>query len=1188
MNSLLRHLTISCAIAICCGGVFLLSCLEEAPLTAVEQTEAIPKPDDAPKPYSPEKAASLFKLPAELQMELVASEPLIREPSGVCWDQKGRLFVCELHGYNLNGQLDIDEQNKTGKLDKVVRRFFVPKRIEEAAKAGTYGTVKQLIDTDGDGRMDKASVWADHIPPCLGICPARDGIIVACSPDILFLADRDGDGIAEVREVLFTGFKARTLERRMGNPQWGLDDWIYFGRSFSATTVTGPHLSKPVQLPATDFRIKADGSAIEPVAGYVEGQGFTFTEFGDRFVSPIGWPASFIVPLPWHALARNPYVVTPTLTVQAFPSRRAYPTSKAHPWRTRRAQDPGFSKFYTEGWGIAESAPNGYFTSCCGPLVYQDNVLPGLHGQLLACEPAQNLIHRSLIQRDRLRLLLRRKKSEETSEFLTTTDSWFHPIALSHGPDGCVYIADFYREIIEDYSAIPRYLQQQYGLSHGKNYGRIWRIAAKNPPPLPSPDMSKLSPEELAAEVGSALFWRRQTARRLLTEGQSREVAPTLIKMAQNSHSTPVTIVNALHTLDSLGQLKPEVLVPLLKHTSSGVRRQVLQLAERWLEEHDQLLNAALSLKNDAEPIVRFQLAISLGASNDRRILPTLAELARRDCDDSWMRTAILSGLRDRGGKILSLLLNSPKELNQARFLLEPLCFAIGSRREPHELNQALLEITTLDDLTIQEPCLQGIQRSFNGPATVQLDKTTTKGLKGLADGNPSKVQSLAQLLVRLMKLETPEERAARVMRLKQRLQDVTVNVDDRIAAVTELSAENDATIGPILIKAIPSATPSLRSAILQVIFSRRDYLPDLLDAIEQKIIPKATISAVQREMLLNDKNPEIRSRANKLLSKKNSTVKKLIPQYIAALNKPRDVVHGREIFVKICGKCHQAHNQGVAVGPDLSSEFQRAEETIIEDILAPSQNISSAYVTYVAVTQSGQVFTGLLASESPTSITLKQPEGKQQVILRNEIEELRASDVSMMPEDLVKTLKPQDVADVIAWLRQPQDRVLLLEDDPSLATALTDGPGTAKFITGDKYSGDSSLLVTPPQRGSAQIKGWAFRIRENPAPGEYRYIRFVWKAPQAVGVMLELADKGQWPPSDQPIRRYFAGRNLTEWQAVAVAPRRPENWTVVTRDLWKDFGDFTLTGIAPTAIGGPALFDHIELLRKIDPPAQK
>ena len=171
----------------------------------------------------------------------------------------------------------------------------------------------------------------------------------------------------------------------------------------------------------------------------------------------------------------------------------------------------------------------------------------------------------------------------------------------------------------------------------------------------------------------------------------------------------------------------------------------------------------------------------------------------------------------------------------------------------------------------------------------------------------------------------------------------------------------------------------------------------------------------------------------------------------------------------------------------------------------------------------------------------------------------------------------------MITWLRQPQQQVVLLDDNPNIVTALSEGSGTAEFVTSEKYSGESCLRITPPQRFSSRIKGWEFRIREKPAVGEYRYLRFAWKSPQASGVMLELADNGQWPAADETLRRYFAGKNLTAWQAVGIAPRPPADWTVMTRDLWQDFGDFTLTGIAPTAIGGPAFFDRIELLGTLE-----
>jgi hypothetical protein len=128
----------------------------------------IPKPGDAPAPLSPAEAAKAFKLPAGFRIELVAAEPLVREPSGVCWDERGRLFVCELHGYNLEGQYDIEELNKTGQLDRVVRRIQANEEAKRAAEAETYGTIKLLRDTDGDGTIDRADVWARDLPGARG------------------------------------------------------------------------------------------------------------------------------------------------------------------------------------------------------------------------------------------------------------------------------------------------------------------------------------------------------------------------------------------------------------------------------------------------------------------------------------------------------------------------------------------------------------------------------------------------------------------------------------------------------------------------------------------------------------------------------------------------------------------------------------------------------------------------------------------------------------------------------------------------------------------------------------------------------------------------------------------------------------------------------------------------------------
>src|SRR2546429_427487 len=485
----------------------------------------IPKPPDAPRPMTPEQSAAAFKLPDGLRMEVVAGGPLIASPSAVCWDERGRMFVSELHGYNLAGQLDIEELNRTGKLDTQVRRVRADEKFKRAAEAGTFGVVKWLRDTNGDGRMDAAEVWATNLPPIYGLVPARGGIIVACAPDIVFLADRDGDGKAETREVLFTGFPTGELERGINAPQWGADGWIYFGRGWGGGKITGPHLPAPVELPGSDFRIRPDGSAIEPVTGATHTFGFAMTESGDRFTVTTTVPGIFIAPLPWRYLARNPDAATPSLEAPTG-DRRAYSISKPHPWRRKRADDPDYFKNYHWRYGAAESEAAGCVTASCGPMVWKDRARPGLRGQYFVCEPAGNLIHRALNEADGSALKIRRAPGEEKSEFAASTDAWSHPMNLTHGPDGCIWVTDYYREIIEDYSAIPRHLQQQYGVYAGHDRGRIYRLTHRDATRAPAADMSTLDAKALARECASPLFWRRQTAQRLLVERGGNPLIP--------------------------------------------------------------------------------------------------------------------------------------------------------------------------------------------------------------------------------------------------------------------------------------------------------------------------------------------------------------------------------------------------------------------------------------------------------------------------------------------------------------------------------------------------------------------------------------------------------------------------------------------------------------------------------------
>jgi putative membrane-bound dehydrogenase-like protein len=649
----------------------------------------IPQPTDAPKSLTPEQTAASYRLPPGFRLEVVACEPLIASPSGVCWDERGRMFVSELHGYNLEGQLDIEELNKSGQLDTQVRRVQADERFKKAAERGTYGVVKLLRDRDGDGRMDTADVWATNLPPAYGMVPARGGVIVACAPDIVFLADRDGDGRAEVREKLFTGFGTGALERGINAPQWGVDGWIYFGRGWGGGEISGPNLAQPVSLPNSDFRIRADGRAIEPVTGGTHTFGFAMTESGDRFVVSTTIPASYVAPLPWRYLVRNPNAATPA-TEAPTGDRRAYSISRPHPWRQKRADDPQYFKYYNSRYGAAESEAGGWFTAACGPMIYHDRVLPGLHGQYFVCEPAGNLIHRAVIESDGPVLKLRRERGEGKSEFAASRDAWSHPMNLTHGPDGAIWVVDYYREIIEDYSAIPRHLQQQYGVYAGHDRGRIYRLTHSATPRVPSADMGRLEPNALAREVGSSLFWRRQTAQRLLVERSDKSVTAQLRELLKAKDAEPAAAIFVLRTLEQLDSLRPGDLQLFLGHAETAVRVHALQLAENWLvrEEGRELLAAVLNrASTERDPRLLIQLALSLGETRNPRAFALLTRFAHEHGDIRWMDAAVLSSVAGREGDLLAELLRAGEG---SRTFFSVLGQAIGARGDDGEVGRVL------------------------------------------------------------------------------------------------------------------------------------------------------------------------------------------------------------------------------------------------------------------------------------------------------------------------------------------------------------------------------------------------------------------------------------------------------------------------------------------------------------------
>ena len=560
---------------------------------------------EMPPAKSPQESLACFKLRAGFHVELAAAEPAVIDPVAFDWDAKGRLWVVEMRDYPLG----IDGNGQPG------------------------GVVKFLTDADGDGRWEKAIVFADGLRFPTGIFPWRDGVIVAAAPDIFFMRDTDGDGRADVRTVLFTGFTEGNQQHRFNGFEWGLDGWLYAAngdsggevRCLATATGASPAKREPVNIRGRDFRFRPDTGELETISGASQ-YGLRRDDWGRWFGNNNpNW--LWHVPVPEHYLRRNPKLAVASVIQMLAPDNRVFAVSSP----MKRMNQP-------ESYG--------HVTSACSPSPYRDDLFgDAFASSVFVCEPVHNAVHREVVHEDGFGLASARDEDEKEREFLASTDHWFRPVMVKTGPDGALWIADMVRFVLEHPEWIAPEDQERMDLRAGGDRGRIWRVVPDGAERRAIPNLADLSDSNLPARMLSPNGWERDTAHRLMLEGPLKNAHGLQAHAIVPTRKLPASRVQILATLDTLSRNEARIVRSALRDPHPGVRCQALRSSELLSQREPSLLTDVCALELDESPAVRRQLAFTLGSWPGLTATATLTQMAARDGADPLMRAAILSSV---------------------------------------------------------------------------------------------------------------------------------------------------------------------------------------------------------------------------------------------------------------------------------------------------------------------------------------------------------------------------------------------------------------------------------------------------------------------------------------------------------------------------------------------------------------
>lgn len=982
-------------------------------------------------PVSPGESVKHMVTPVGFELRLFAAEPEIGKPICIAWDERGRLWIAETVDY--------------------------PNDIKPAGQG--RDRIRICEDTDGDGRADKFTVFAEKLSIPTSLTFARGGVIVHQAPDTLFLKDTNGDDVADERKVLFTGWSTGDTHAGPSNLHYGLDNWIYgiVGYAGFEGTVGGEKHAFRTGF----YRFRPDGSKLEFLRNTNNNSwGVGFSEEGILFGSTANGNPSEYMPIP----------------------NRYYEAVKG--WvSTALAGIAESNKFEPITEKVRQVDFHGGFTAAAGHALYTARSYPAEYWNKTAfvTEPTGHLIATFVLRGEGAGF-----RSRNSWNLVASDDEWTAPIAAEVGPDGNVWFVDWYNYIVQ-HNPTPAGFKNGRGNAYesdlrDKTHGRIYRLewtgsdAAAKAAGAPAKtaavaSLTGATPEQLVAALKSDnMFWRLH-AQRLIVERQKKDVVPALVELVNNPQVDAVGLnpaaIHALWTLSGLGCFNGSdaaviaAAAQAVRHPSAGVCRNAVAVLPLTSDANRSLVEARLDVNED--PQVRLAALLALAdapsaAGSAARVLDCLVQnMAVRD---RWILDAATAAAARSAGPFLAEAArrNQPQLADpalQERIAIVALHFARTA--EPEKL-AGLLAVLERAMPAVADAIVAGLDRGWPKDKRVVLGASgeeallkvfqkstpaTRSRLVGLGSRWGSQkleqfaVEISASLLAQIQDEKQPETariaaagqlidfRKADAASALELLKVLSPRTSPTLAlGIIEAVGRSDApAVGAAIVEQLPTFTPAARSAALGVLLTRSDWTNTLMDSIEKGKIVFFELSLDQKQSLAAHPDKKISDRAKQLLAKGGGLPdpdrQKVVEELLPIVKQTGNAGMGKEVFKKHCTKCHVHSGEGTRIGPDLTGMAVHPKEELLIHLIDPSRSVEGNFRVYSVVTLDGRVRVGLLASESKTAIELFDSEGKKHAIQRDDIDEFVASNKSLMPEGFEKQVSKDEIVNLLEFLTQ-------------------------------------------------------------------------------------------------------------------------------------------------------------------------